>query len=202
MRILSKLLLGLLAVLLLSSTGLAATEDTNTNTVSPTLVISATVQKAIRLTLETGSQCPVSPGPPGNYNIDFGTVDALGIVNATCGSKFPPPTPGTNAAIYYTDYKLLPVFTSQSVSTNTITAYVSTNFTMANLSAVQSKTAPGAWSDLTAMSTNSGAQTNVETNATSGTAITRYIGVAVDPANGASLTGSDSATITYTLTVQ
>ena len=43
--------------------------------------------------------------------------------------------------------------------------------------------------------------TTVATNATSGTALTRYIGVAVEPINGSGLTGADAATITYTLTV-
>jgi len=55
---------------------------------------------------------------------------------------------------------------------------------------------------LTPMSTNAGAQTSVATNAVSGTALTRYIGVSVAPTNAAGLTGADAATITYTLTVQ
>ncbi len=72
-----------------------------------------------------------------------------------------------------TDYRVTPMFTSQPVSTNTITAYVSSTFTKANLSIVQSATAPAAVGDMTAMSTNAGAQTSVATNATSGTTLTR-----------------------------
>jgi hypothetical protein len=176
----------------------ASTSATNTNTVSPTLVVNVTVQKAISLTLATGTGCTVSAGS--DYSLNLGTVDALGI-NSGCASKFAPTTPGTTNAAYYTDYKVTPIFTSQSVSTNSLTAYVSSTFSKANLSIVKSDTAPAAVTDLTAMSTSSGSQTTVATNATSGTALTRFIGVSVDPSNGSGLTGADSATITYTLTV-
>jgi hypothetical protein len=176
----------------------ASTNATNTNTISPTLVVNVTVQKAISLTLATGTGCTVAAGS--DYSINLGTVDALAI-NTGCASKFAPATPGTSNAVYYTDYKVTPVFTSQSVSTNSLTAYVSSTFSKANLSIVKSDTAPAAITDLTAMSTSSGAQTTVATNSTSGTAITRYVGVSVAPTNGSGLTGADAATITYTLTV-
>jgi hypothetical protein len=179
----------------------AATQAANTNTISPTLVVNVTVQKAVSLTLATGSQCVINAGGSGDYNVSLGTVDALAINAPACGNKFAPTTPGTTNAAYYTDYSLTPIFTSQPVSTNTITAYVSTNFAKANLSIVQSNALPASIAALTAMSTNVAAQTNVATNATSTTPITRYVGVAVAPTNGAALTGADSATITYTLTV-
>jgi hypothetical protein len=178
-----------------------ATSATATNTVSPTLVVNVTVQKAVSLTLATGSQCVVNAGGSGDYNVSLGNVDALAVNAPTCGNKFAPTTPGTTNSAYYTDYTVTPSFTSQTVSTNTITAYVSTNFAKANLSIVQSNALPASIAALTAMSTNVAAQTNVATNATSGTAITRYVGVEVAPTNGAGLTGADSATITYTLTV-
>ena len=181
---------------------LAGTQATNTNTVSPTLNVSVTVEKAIQLTLGSGAGCTVNAGSGTDYSIDFGTVDALAINTGSCGSKFAPSTPGSTNAVYYTDYTVKPVFTSQAVTTNTITAYVSSNFGMANLSVVQSNTAPAAITDLGAMSTNSATPTTVATNATNGTALTRYVGVSVAPTNGASMTGASSATITYTLTVQ
>jgi hypothetical protein len=191
-------ILALIAVMLAGLPAFASTEAVNTNTISPALVVSVTVQKAVRLTLATGTGCTVTAAA--DYSISFGAVDALGINNG-CGSKFAPATPGTTNAVYYTDYRLTPLFTSQTVSTNTLTAYVSSTFAKANLSIVKADTAPAAVTDLTAMSTASGAQTTVATNATNGTAITRYVGVAVAPTNGAGLTGADSATITYTLTV-
>jgi hypothetical protein len=180
----------------------AATSAVNTNTVSPALVVNVTVQKAIQLTLATGTGCAVNAGGGGDYSISLGTVDALAINAPACGSKFAPTTPGATNAVYYTNYTITPMFTSQTVATNTLTAYVSATFAKANLSIVQSSAAPGVIADLTAMSTNAGAQTAIAANAVSGTALTRYVGVSIAPTNGAGLTGADAATITYTLTVQ
>ena len=45
--------------------------------------------------------------------MNFGTVDALGINAGNC-NKFAPTTPGTTNAIYWSDYNLNPVFTSQT----------------------------------------------------------------------------------------
>ena len=183
----------------------AQIQATGTNTVSSSLQVSATVAKAIRLTLSSGTQCTVTAsGSTPDYTMSFGTVDALGITSPSCGAQFAPTTPGVTPAVYYSDYKLKPVFTSQSTTNNVITAYVSTNFGTAAglLSVVQANTAPGSAAALAAMSTAVGAQTSVATNAASATEITRYIGVSVAPINGAgTLTGADSATITYTLTV-
>jgi hypothetical protein len=194
-------LAGLLGAFL-GVSGFAATQATNTNIVSPTLKVNVTVQNAVQLTLATGSLCTVGAGSGTDYSVTFGNIDALGINNGSCGNKFAPTTPGSTNSVYYTDYSVTPVFISQAVSTNTITAYVSANFAKASLSVLQSTSAPSGIGDLSAMSTSSGSPTSVATNATSGTGITRYVGVAVAPTNGASLTGTDAATITYTLTVQ
>jgi hypothetical protein len=191
-----------LVVISMAVPAFAATSAVNTNTVSPTLVVNVTVQKAIQLTLATGTECTVNAGGGGDYNINFGNVDALAINTPSCGNKFAPTTPGSTNAVYYSDYTVTPTFTSQSVSTNTLTAYVSSTFSKANLSIVQANAAPAGIGNLTAMSTNSGSQTSLASNATSGAALTRYLGVSVAPTNGTGLTGADSATITYTLTVQ
>jgi len=180
----------------------AATQAVNAAAISPTLKTSVSVQEAIQLTLGTGSGCAVTgAGGGADYNVSFGNIDAMGINNGSCGNKFAPTTPGSTNAAYYTDYTLTPIYTSQATSTGTITAYVSANFTKANLSIVQAASAPGAISDLAAMSTNVAAQTSVATNAASGTPITRYVGVSLAPTNNSGLTGNDAATITYTLTV-
>jgi hypothetical protein len=198
----SKILLATMILVLAAMPALGANQATNANTLSPTLKVNVTVQDAIQLTLATGTGCAVTAGGGTDYSMNFGTVDALAINAATCGNKFAPTTPGVSNAVYYSDYKITPVFTSQAVTSNTLTAYVSSNFAKANLSIVQDDAVPALVTDLAAMSTAVGAQTNVATNATSGTALTRYLGVSVAPTNGASLTGADSATITYTLTVQ
>jgi hypothetical protein len=183
------------------------TEDKNVNTVSPNLEVTVTVQKAIRLTLETGSQCSISAGASANYAINFGNIDALGINTVTCGSKCAPATPGTTAAYYYSDYKITPIFTNQDKVTNTIKAYVATTFATLSgvLSVVQANSVPAAGTDLTTMGVTSGTAATVATDATSGTALTRYLGVKLLPTNktGAdAVNGSDTATVTYTMTVE
>ena len=198
--------LSLVALIGLSTPALAATSAVNASTVSPTLVVSVTVQKAIGLTLSqgpSGSACTVTAAS--DYSMSFGNIDALGINTPTCGAKFDPTTPGSSPAAYYTDYRLTPQFTNQASTTSTVTAYVSTNFaTLSNvLSVVQASAAPGNIGALSAMSTNAGSPTSIGTSLASGTAITRYIGVTVQPTNSnlVAVSGSDTATITYTMTV-
>jgi len=200
-------------VLIAVPMALAQTSATNTNKVTPTLQVTANVQKAVQLTLSTGTvaaaHCPVAAGSGTDYSMNFGTVDGLGINGGNC-NKFSPTTPGVSNAVYWSDYQLTPVFSSQSVSTNTITAQVTTTFGgvangTSNLIIVRdtanSSTLPASAASFSNM--GSASADTIATNATNGTAITRYIGIAVTPANGASvLTGNQSATVTFTLTVQ
>lgn len=196
---------------LMATAAFAGTQNTNTNTVAPTLQIQANVQSAIRLTLSTGTaatpHCTITPtGGTPDYTVNFGTVDALAINPASCGTVFAPTTPGTSSAIYWSDYNLTPVFSGQAATTNTITAKVSTNFTATDIAVVRdsanSSTVPTAAAQFTALATGATPDT-IATNAANGTAITRFIGVAVSPTNGAgTLTGAQTATVTFTLTVQ
>jgi hypothetical protein len=202
--------LALLVLLLLTATAVfAGTQATNTNTVSPTLQVSINIQKAVRLTLSTGTaavtHCPVvNNGGNPDYTMDFGTGDALGINAGNC-NLFGPANPGVDSAIYWSDYSLTPVFTNQSTTNNTITAQVTNNFTAANASIVRdsanSSTVPANAAAFTAMGVASA--DTIATNAANHTAFNRFIGVAIAPTNGAgTLTGAQSATVTFTLTVQ
>jgi hypothetical protein len=198
-----------LGMMALSTAAFAGTQATNTNTVSPTLQVSANIQKAVRLTLSTGTaavtHCAVvNNGGNPDYTMNFGTVDALGINAGNC-NLFGPTNPGVDSAIYWSDYNLTPVFTSQSTTNNTITAQVTTNFTAANASIVRdsanSSTVPVNAAAFTAVGVASA--DTIATNAANGQALTRFIGVAIAPTNGAgTLTGAQSATVTFTLTVQ
>jgi len=201
MKTRSKILMAAMILALAAIPALGVIQATNTNTISPTLKINVTVQDAIQLTLYSGAGCVVNAGGGADYNMNFGTVDALGINPATCGSQFAPTTPGVTNAAYYTDYKLTPIFTSQGVNTNTLKAYVSTNFAKANLSVVFATSLPATIAGLTPMGTTVGTANTLATNAVSGTALTQYVGVEIAPTNGLALTGADAATITYTLTV-
>ena len=199
-----------LGMMALSTAAFAATTATNSNTVSPTLQISATIQSAVQLTLSTGTaavtHCAVTPtGGTPDYTMNFGTVDALGINNGNC-NKFAPTTPGVTNAIYWSDYNLNPVFTSQTVTTNTITAQVTTDFAAPNniqivRDSANSSTVPTGVASFTPVSTATA--DTIVTNAASGSTQTRFIGVAVTPANGVGTAAANrTATVTFTLTVQ
>ena len=204
-----RITLAILATLLtMASTTFAGTSATNTNTVSPTLQISATIVDAVQLTLTKGasaSACAIANGgAPPDYTMSFGTVDALAISAGACGQKYTPAQTGTNA-VYYTDYQLNPAWASQPSTANPqITAYVSTPFATANISIVRdsanSAAAPAA-NGFSAMSTNVAAQDTIASAVASGTPLTRYIGVDIASTNGAAMAGAKTATVTFTLTV-
>jgi len=202
------------ALLMMASTSFAATQAANNNTVAPTLNVSATIQKAVSLTLATGttgaiSHCAVvASGGASDYTMNFGTVDALGVNPGNC-NKFNPATPGTTDAIYWTDYQMLPVYTSftTTITGTTVTAQVTTDFAAPhNIYIVRdtanSSTVPAGVGSFSAMGTGS-ADTVGVAGVVSGTALTRFIGVGVKPTNGATvLNGAQTATVTFTLTVQ
>jgi hypothetical protein len=198
-------------IVMIASTSFAATQAANVATIAPTMTVSATIQKAVSLTLSTGTStathCAVSAGSGADYAMNFGTVDALAISGGNCNS-FAPATPGTSNAVYWSDYNLLPVYTSHTtgVAASTITAQVTTDFAAPHnifivRDSANSSTVPSAVGQFTAMGTSS-ADTIGAAGVASGTALTRFIGVAVTPANGAVLTGAQTATVTFTLTVQ
>jgi hypothetical protein len=191
----------------LSTAAFAATTATGTNTVAPTLQISATIQSAVQLTLSTGTaavtHCVVTAGAGADYAMSFGTVDALAINNGAC-NKFAPAA--GNNAVYWSDYTLTPVFTSQSATTNpTITARVTTDFAAPKeLTVVRdsanSGTVPASAASFTAVGTATA--DTIASAVVSGTALTRFIGVSVSPANATGIpTTVQTATVTFTLTV-
>jgi len=203
--------------LIMASTGFAATQAANVATVSPTMNMSATIQKAVSLTLSTGatagiSHCTVTAaGGSPDYSLDFGTVDALGINAGNC-NKFNPAAAGVNDAIYWSDYQLLPVYTTHKVfAGTTVTAQVTTDFAAphnvfivrdTSSSNAATVTTPSGVGNFTALSTAS-ADTIGASGVVSGTALTRFLGVEVTPANAANvLQGVQTATVTFTLTVQ
>lgn len=212
-----RMTLAIFAALLMASTSFAATQAANQANVSPTLNISATVQKAVSLTLATGTTAGVSHcavvagGGTPDYTMDFGTVDALAINNGNC-NKFAPTTPGNTDAIYWSDYQVTPVYTShQTFGSTTVTAQVTTNFAAPNnlyvvrdtsSSNAATVTTPSGVGSFAALSTSS-ADTIGASGVASGTALTRFIGLGVKPLNNASVTyAAQTATVTFTLTVQ
>ena len=209
-----KVLIVVAGFLVLTAAAFAATKSANTNTVAPTIQLSATIQKAVSLTLSTGTtaaaHCAVSGGTTTDFQMNFGNVDALGINAGNC-NKIAPVTPGTTNAVYWSDYTVTPIYTSHQTFTNTtVTAYVSTDFgaphnvLILRSTTATSSTAPVLATDMTAMSTTAATPDTIgAAGVASGTALTRFIGVGVTPANGATvLQGAQTATVTFTLTVQ
>jgi hypothetical protein len=201
-----------LGMMSLSTAAFAGTVATGTNSVAPTLQISATVQSAVQLTLSAGpspAHCTVTtPGPGTDYLMTFGTVDALALSTPTCGTKFAPATPGSTPAVYWSDYNLTPVWTSQATNTATITARVTTDFPSATRSltvvrdTANSTTPPTSAASFTAISTATADTIATATAATNGAPQTRVIGVQVAPTSGAGIPATaQTATVTFTLTV-
>jgi hypothetical protein len=208
-----RMTMAILASLLALATGASATtQATGTNTVAPKMNMTVNIQKAVSLTLKTGNaavaHCAVTgAGGGADYNMDFGTVDALGINGGNC-NKINPANPGVDNAIYWSDYQITPVFTSHTASSGTtVTAQVTTDFGGSHnvfvvRDALNSSTVPAAATDFTAMGVAS-ADSIGGGSITNGAALTRFIGVAVKPDNNATvLQGSQTATVTFTLTVQ
>src|SRR5215470_2395174 len=144
-----KFVISVIAMLLVITPAVfAGTQGTNTNTVSPTLQVSINIQKAVRLTLSTGTaavaHCAVvNNGGNPDYTMNFGTGDALGINAGNC-NLFGPANPGQDNAIYWSDYNLTPTFTTQTTTNNAITAEVTTDFGAPNNAFVVHDTANSA----------------------------------------------------------
>jgi len=104
--------------------------------------------------------------------------------------------------LYTGPYLLQPAFSGFSTVNNAfITVYVSTNFVhSAVLKLYDSGTSASGYGTI---STSSGAQTQITNSAGNGVNITRYLGLFVSNINGVgSFSGADTATLTYTITVQ
>jgi hypothetical protein len=193
MRLRSRLLLGMLVVLLLSSTGLAATSATNTNSVAPTLAISVNVQSAVELTLATGATgpTPCTINTASDYSMSFGNVNGLGVGSPTCGAVT---SVTASNATYATSYRLTPRFSGQSSTTASVvlTAPAFANPTIltlkegattGGLAAVPSTPGPA---QITALS--------------SGATVERYLGVTVSNVSPG-FAGADATTVTFSMTV-
>ena len=175
----------------------ASTSATNTNTVAPTLKVSATIQDAVQLTLSTGSGgCTISAGGGTDYQISFGNVNGLGAGTPTCGSVN---TVTASNAQYITSYTLTASYAGFTTYSSAAVTLTTAGFTHSSLLTLgESATSNGTYTNIPA----SGTSLSIAATS-SGTAITRYLGLTVANTNGGSaFQGSDTATVTFTLTVQ
>lgn len=172
-----------------------ATNTSNGNTATTTLSIAITVQEAVKLQLSTATG-GLTISPASDYSANYGSVNGLGISPAA-GLTVVAASGGT---IYSTPYVITPAFSSFSSTTGSVKAYVSANFAHSAILALNDASVVGG--PYNAISNSSGSPTVFTTSAASAAAITRYLGLFVSNANGSSaFTGSDTATLTYSLTV-
>jgi hypothetical protein len=204
----------------LSAAAFANTGAVNTNTVSPTLVVNATIQDAVLLTLKTGAtaginHCVIAAGGGGDYNMSFGTVDALGVNTGNC-NVFAPTTPGQTPAVYWTDYQLTPAWAGLTVTNAaSITAFANAleagvTIQIPNTNTDQNTTAGlnvGTWSAIgatagTATPVVSGGALSVPN--VDGTSFTRFLALSVSPTAAAAAGGGTavSTTVTFTMTIK
>jgi hypothetical protein len=190
----SVLLLGLLAPFGAKATTTAA----NTNTVAPTLVVNATVQTAVSLTLTTGtsgSPCTISPDGGGDYSLSFGNVNGLGVGTPTCGTV----TSTSSNATYSTSYQVTATYSGFSTYNGTTVTLTTPGFTHSSLLTLgEAATTAGPFTAVPATGTTVSIPAT-----TSASAVSRALSLTVANTNGGgSFNGADSAIITFTLTVQ
>ena len=174
-----------------------AQDTSNSKTSSVTLDLnnpSENIQTAVGFTLASAAGgLAVMPGS--DFAMNFGTVNGIGVSPAA-GITF---VPATGGAIYSTPYLLQPVFSGFASTTATLRVYVSMDFVHPSILQLDDSAAPGG--PYNAISKSSAAQTLLTSTVVTNTILTRYLGVFVSGVNGAgAFTGSDNATLTYTLT--
>lgn len=151
-----------------------------------------TINSAIQLTLGTATG-GLTISPATDYAVDFGAVNGLGIgsgagvtVNNVSGG-----------VVYATPYLLQPAYTDQAKTTATITVTLTANFMHPTV--LQLDDAGSATGSFTQITTT---PVTITSAAASRTPITRYLGLFVSSINGpGTFTGSDTATLTFTMTV-
>ena len=170
----------------------AASDTTQLNLNNPV----ETVESAVQLLLaQAASGRAITAGS--DFSLGYGNVNALGI-GAGAGLT---PVAQAGGIIYSTPYNLLPVFTNLNSTSATLKVCVSTTFTHSAVLVLHDSSSGNAGT-FSSISTNCGGATSLTSSAGDRSTITRYLGLFVSNVNGATaFTGTDNATLTYTLTV-
>lgn len=175
-----------------------ATDVSNGKTSSVTLALnnpSENIQTAVGLLLASAAGgLAVVPGA--DFSTNFGSVNGIGI-SPSAGLTV---VPAAGGVVYSSPYLLQPSFSGFASTTGTMSVYVSMNFVHPAILQLQDAAASGG--PYTTISNSSASPTSLTTSAATNSSLTRYLGLFVSSVNGAgAFTGSDSATLTYTLTV-
>jgi hypothetical protein len=179
---------------------LTATDTTNNKNFATAEIrldtpVGETIQSAVRLTLGTATGgLAISPGA--DFSMDFGSVNGLG---------FSPKAGLTTVAaaggvVYSTPYLLQPAFSAFRSTTATIKTFVSSPFAHPTILILRDAAAGGG--PYNNIGTTAGTATQITNTAADRSSVTRFLGLFVSNTNGASaFQGSDSATLTFTMTV-
>jgi hypothetical protein len=179
---------------------LTATDTTNNKNFATAEIrldtpVGETVQSAVRLTLATATGgLTISPGA--DFSMNFGNVNGLGF-GPTTGLTT---VAGAGGVVYSTPYLLQPAFSAFRSTTATIKTFVSTTFAHpAILTLRDAAVSAGPYNNI---GTTAGTATQITNAAADRSSITRFLGLFVSNTNGATaFQGSDSATLTFTMTV-
>lgn len=152
------------------------------------------VQTALRLLLATASGGrTISSGA--DFSLSYGTVNALGISPGTGLTA----TTASGGGVYSTPYLLQPKFAGFSSTFGTLKTHVSGDFVHPAQLELRDSSNGTAFS---AISKASGSPTTISSTATTASTLTRYLGLFVSSVNGGTtFTGTDNATVTFTLVV-
>jgi hypothetical protein len=152
-----------------------------------------TLQTAVQLTLGTATN-GLTISPASDYATNYGNVNGLGIgagANLTTTSV-------AGGTVYSTPYLINPAYADFSSTTATIQVALTVNFAHPTvLQLDDSSSGGGPFTQITST------PVTITTAAASRSSITRFLGLFVSSANNGAgaFTGSDTATLTFTLTV-
>ena len=154
-----------------------------------------TVQTAVRLTLATATGgLTVTPG--NDFSMNFGNVNGLGFGPGAGLTT----TAAAGGVVYHTPYVVQPSFSAFTSTTSTIKTFVSTNFAHPTILILRDAASSGG--PYNNIGTTAGTATQITNTAADRSSITRFLGLFVSNTNGATaFQGSDSATLTFTMTV-
>lgn len=150
------------------------------------------LQTAVQLTLGTATGGLII-SPATDFSANYGNVNGLGI---GAGSGLTPVSV-SGGTVYSTPYLIQPEFSDFSSATATIKAVLTTNFAHpAILQLDDSGSSGGPFTQITTT------PLTITSTATSFSSVQRFLGLFVSNTNGGTaFTGSDTATLTFTMTV-
>jgi hypothetical protein len=179
---------------------LTATDTTNNKNFATAEIrldtpVGETIQNAVRLNLATATGgLTISPGA--DFSLNFGNVNGLGFGPGAGLTT----VAAAGGVIYSTPYVLQPSFSAFRSTTATIKTFVSTTF--AHPTVLILRDAAASAGPYTNIGTTAGTATQITAAAADRSSITRFLGLFVSNTNGVTaFRGSDSATLTFTMTV-